>query len=170
MIDMSTFFENLFVHVFPHELNILQWSISNNYKKWEALIIASHGCCIEAKFGWISFACFQINQSTFYSNKRESIFPILMCHSLSFRFFVHLIHLRLFIFMSCKKSLQKILPSIVNEREKGNFEWRSGCVLCHNSFLLLSWMKFKTDILLKRKYNFQNTNLYYKWRYYLGDV
>ena len=134
MIDMSTFFENLFVHVFPHELNILQWSISNNYKKWEALIIASHGCCIEAKFGWISFACFQINQSTFYSNKRESIFPILMCHSLSFRFFVHLIHLRLFIFMSCKKSLQKILPSIVNEREKGNFEWRSGCVLCHNSF------------------------------------
>ena len=140
MIDMSTFFRKIFfVHVFPHELNIyyiLQWSISNNYKKWEALIIASHGCCIEAKFGWISFACFQINQSTFYSNKRESIFPILMCHSLSFRFFVHLIHLRLFIFMSCKKSLQKILPSIVNEREKGNFEWRSGCVLCHNNFFV----------------------------------
>ena len=90
MIDMSTFLKIFFVHVFPHELNILQWSISNNYKKWEALIIASHGCCIEAKFGWISFACFQINQSTFYSNKRESIFPILMCHSLLFRIFCSL--------------------------------------------------------------------------------
>ena len=44
----------------------------------------------------------------FYWNKRESILPILMCHSLSFSFFVHLIHLRLFIFMSCKKSHQKI--------------------------------------------------------------
>ena len=33
MIDMSTFLKIFFVHVFPHELNILQWSISSNYKK-----------------------------------------------------------------------------------------------------------------------------------------
>ena len=100
LIDMSTFSKTQCTFSL---LNIATTPFKIYYHYF-----ASHYCCIEEK--WLNnfLLPFLLIKIRFYWNKRESILPISMCHSLSFSFFVHLIHLRLFIFMSCKKSHQKI--------------------------------------------------------------
>ena len=82
----------------------------------QVIIVALRKKCL------IFFAPFPINQKRFLLKKRELILAILMCHSLSFSFFVYIhlvsIHLRLFIFMSCKKSHQKIFSHCKWKRRK----------------------------------------------------
>ena len=106
----------IFLNTFLLTLFLLSLSLSWNCNDYLTIhYFCKSWCCIQEK--WLNFLLLPMNRNVFLG-KGASILPILMCHPLSFKLLLFVdTFLPLIIFMSCKKSLQKIFIHCVHENE-----------------------------------------------------